>query len=78
MSTTGSTSSSGDRRDRPASVLVGLGTWLPSTEIDNAALVAQLDTTDEWIRSRAGIAARRRAAPGCHCATWPARPAPAR
>lgn len=64
MSTTESTSSSGDRRDRPTSVLAGLGTCLPSTEIDNAALVAQLDTTDEWIRSRTGIAARRRAAPG--------------
>lgn len=78
MSTAESTSSSGNRRDRPASVLAGLGTCLPSTEIDNAALMAQLGTTDERIRSRTGIAARRRAAPGCPCATWPARPTPTR
>jgi 3-oxoacyl-[acyl-carrier-protein] synthase III len=78
MSTAESTSSSGDRRDRPASVLAGLGTCLPGAETDNAALVAQLDTTDEWIRSRTGIAARRRAAPGCQCATRPAKPSPTR
>ncbi|WP_369147646.1 hypothetical protein [Streptomyces sp. R44] len=42
MSTADSISSSGDRSDRPTSVLVGPGTCLPSPEIDNAALVAQL------------------------------------
>lgn len=49
---------------RTAAVVAGLGTCLPATEIDNAALAHRLDTTDEWIRTRTGIGARRRAAPG--------------
>ncbi|MGW6572662.1 beta-ketoacyl-ACP synthase III [Streptomyces sp. NPDC054945] len=48
---------------RPAAVVAGLGTCLPRTEITNAALAEHLDTNDEWIRRRTGIAARRRAAP---------------
>ncbi|MFE5093332.1 beta-ketoacyl-ACP synthase III [Streptomyces sp. NPDC056638] len=55
--------SPGSSRDLPAAVLAGLGTCLPTTEIDNAALVSRLDTTDEWIRTRTGIAARRQATP---------------
>jgi 3-oxoacyl-[acyl-carrier-protein] synthase-3 len=44
--------------DRTA-VLAGLGTCLPRQEVDNAALLARLDTSDSWIRERTGIAARR-------------------
>ncbi|MER6079125.1 beta-ketoacyl-ACP synthase 3 [Streptomyces sp. NPDC001833] len=52
------------RRAAPAAaVLTGLGTCLPRTEIPNSALADVLDTSDEWIRTRTGIAARRRAAP---------------
>ncbi|MFB9689482.1 beta-ketoacyl-ACP synthase III [Amycolatopsis plumensis] len=40
-------------------VLAGLGTCLPRQEVDNAALLARLDTSDSWIRERTGIAARR-------------------
>jgi 3-oxoacyl-[acyl-carrier-protein] synthase-3 len=46
---------SGDR----TAVLAGLGTCLPRREVDNAALLARLDTSDTWIRERTGIAARR-------------------
>ncbi|MDX3310850.1 ketoacyl-ACP synthase III [Streptomyces sp. ME08-AFT2] len=47
----------------PAAVVAGLGTCLPTEEFDNAWLAARLDTSAEWIRTRTGIAARRRAAP---------------
>ncbi|HEX9683559.1 MAG TPA: beta-ketoacyl-ACP synthase III [Acidimicrobiales bacterium] len=36
----------------------GLGTALPRTVITNHDLTAWLDTSDDWIRSRSGIAAR--------------------
>ncbi|WP_431041728.1 beta-ketoacyl-ACP synthase III [Streptomyces sp. P1-3] len=48
---------------RPAAVVAGLGTCLPRTEISNASLAEHLDTSDGWIRTRTGIASRRRAAP---------------
>ncbi|MGW0885781.1 beta-ketoacyl-ACP synthase III [Streptomyces sp. NPDC002671] len=48
---------------RPAAVFAGLGTCLPRTEISNVRLAEDLDTSDDWIRMRTGIAARRRAAP---------------
>ncbi|NEE06947.1 beta-ketoacyl-ACP synthase III [Streptomyces sp. SID7499] len=51
-------------RDTPAAVVAGLGTCLPVTEWDNAALTAALDTSDRWIRTRTGIAARRRVTAG--------------
>ncbi len=41
-----------------AAVLAGLGTWLPPTAVTNDTLAAELDTTDEWIRSRTGITQR--------------------
>lgn len=47
-----------------AAVVSGLGTCLPVTEIDNASLSTRLDTDDEWVRTRTGIASRRQAAPG--------------
>lgn len=48
----------------PTAVIAGIGTCLPVREISNAALLTELDTSDEWIRSRTGIAARRIAESG--------------
>lgn len=44
--------------------LVGCGRGLPRHSISNADLSQRVDTNDEWIRSRTGIAARRVAGPG--------------
>jgi len=44
--------------------LVGCGSALPVASISNDALSARVDTSDEWIRSRTGIGARRVAGPG--------------
>ncbi len=50
------------RRVRDAALL-GLGEHRASHELTNADLSARLDTSDEWIRRRTGIASRRVAAP---------------
>ncbi|MEW9532087.1 beta-ketoacyl-ACP synthase III [Microbispora sp. NPDC049125] len=47
-----------------AAVLAGAGCWLPPGVVTNADLAARLDTSDEWIRSRTGIASRHIAGPG--------------
>jgi 3-oxoacyl-[acyl-carrier-protein] synthase III len=47
-----------------AAVLCGLGWWTPPNIVTNDQLAAVLDTTDEWIRSRTGIAQRHVAAEG--------------
>jgi 3-oxoacyl-[acyl-carrier-protein] synthase III len=44
--------------------LVGCGRGLPITSISNSELSSLVETSDEWIRSRTGIAARRVAGPG--------------
>jgi 3-oxoacyl-[acyl-carrier-protein] synthase-3 len=44
--------------------LVGCGSALPAASVSNRMLSARVDTTDEWIRSRTGITARRVAGPG--------------
>lgn len=44
--------------------VVGSGRALPRTRVSNDALRALVDTSDDWIRSRTGIAARRLAGPG--------------
>jgi 3-oxoacyl-[acyl-carrier-protein] synthase-3 len=44
--------------------LVGCGSALPVASISNHALSARVETSDEWIRSRTGIGARRVAGPG--------------
>ncbi|MEB3244341.1 MAG: beta-ketoacyl-ACP synthase III [Cyanobacteriota bacterium] len=44
--------------------IVGSGRALPATRVSNDALATLVDTSDEWIRSRTGIAARRLAQPG--------------
>jgi 3-oxoacyl-[acyl-carrier-protein] synthase-3 len=45
-------------------VLTGIGEHLPPRAVSNGELAARLDTSDEWIRSRTGIAQRYYAAPG--------------
>lgn len=45
-------------------VLAGLGGWLPPRVVDNHELAQRIDTSDEWIRSRTGIGARRVLEPG--------------
>lgn len=47
-----------------AAVLSGIGAALPPRVVTNDELAAQLDTTDEWIRSRTGIVTRRVVEPG--------------
>lgn len=42
-------------------VLCGVGSHLPPTTVSNHDLARRLDTTDEWIRTRTGIASRRKA-----------------
>jgi 3-oxoacyl-[acyl-carrier-protein] synthase III len=51
------------RTDKPASTIIGLGTYLPETLLTNDDLTAFMDTSDEWIFSRTGIRSRHRAAP---------------
>ncbi|MEO5362879.1 MAG: ketoacyl-ACP synthase III [Magnetococcus sp. DMHC-8] len=44
--------------------IIGCGSHLPERILTNAELASRLNTTDEWIRSRTGIAERHIAAPG--------------
>lgn len=46
------------------SVVVGLGSYLPSRILTNEELAATVDTSDEWITQRTGIKERHIAAPG--------------
>lgn len=43
----------------PAAVICGLGAILPPRAVPNEELCAELDTSDEWIRTRTGIRERR-------------------
>ena len=43
--------------------LVGSGSAVPAASVSNAQLGERVETSDEWIRSRTGIAARRVASP---------------
>ncbi|MFJ5266227.1 beta-ketoacyl-ACP synthase III [Streptomyces sp. NPDC088387] len=47
-----------------AAVLCGLGGALPTTAVSNEELAGQLDTSDQWIRTRTGIRSRHVVAPG--------------
>ncbi|MER5337896.1 beta-ketoacyl-ACP synthase III [Micromonospora sp. NPDC002717] len=47
-----------------SAVLAGVGGWVPPRVVTNADLSARLDTSDEWIRSRTGIAQRHLVDPG--------------
>jgi 3-oxoacyl-[acyl-carrier-protein] synthase-3 len=46
------------------SVVLGVGSYLPSRVLTNAELAAMVDTSDEWIVQRTGIKERHIAAPG--------------
>ncbi|WP_323990836.1 beta-ketoacyl-ACP synthase III [Nguyenibacter sp. L1] len=46
------------------SLLVGFGGYLPDRIVTNDELATRLDTSDEWIRARTGIAQRHIAGPG--------------
>jgi len=48
----------------PSAALISVASWLPEARLTNADLERLVDTSDEWIRSRTGIAERRIAAPG--------------
>ncbi|MER5395952.1 beta-ketoacyl-ACP synthase III [Streptomyces sp. NPDC002599] len=41
-----------------AAVVCGLGSWLPPRAVTNDELARELDTSDDWIRTRTGIGAR--------------------
>jgi 3-oxoacyl-[acyl-carrier-protein] synthase-3 len=45
------------------SVITGTGMYIPPTTVDNNALARVMDTSDEWIRVRTGIAQRHYASP---------------
>ncbi len=45
-------------------VVRGVGHYLPERIVENAEFEANMDTSDEWIRSRSGIERRHFAAPG--------------
>ncbi|MEU0602421.1 beta-ketoacyl-ACP synthase III [Streptomyces sp. NPDC006393] len=47
-----------------AAVLAGLGSALPPRVVTNDDLAGRMDTSDEWIRTRTGIAERRVVDPG--------------
>ena len=47
-----------------AAVIAGIGAYLPPDVVTNQDLSRQLDTSDQWIRTRTGIASRRMVAPG--------------
>jgi 3-oxoacyl-[acyl-carrier-protein] synthase-3 len=50
--------------EQPYSRILGLGHFQPATVVTNADLIARgVDTDDEWVRTRVGIAERRFAAP---------------
>lgn len=44
-------------------VITGTGMYIPPTTVDNHALARVMDTSDEWIRVRTGIAKRHYASP---------------
>ncbi len=46
------------------SVVLGIGSYLPSRVVTNEELARKVDTSDEWIVQRTGIKERRIAAPG--------------
>jgi 3-oxoacyl-[acyl-carrier-protein] synthase III len=47
----------------PGARILALGEHQPATVVTNQDLAARMDTSDEWIRSRVGIASRRFAGP---------------
>jgi len=51
------------RSDKLASMIMGLGTYLPKELLTNDDIADMMSTSDEWIRSRTGIKSRHRAGP---------------
>jgi 3-oxoacyl-[acyl-carrier-protein] synthase-3 len=47
-----------NQRTREARIL-GIGGYRPARVVPNAEIIAQIDSSDEWIRTRSGIASRR-------------------
>jgi 3-oxoacyl-[acyl-carrier-protein] synthase-3 len=47
----------------PGARILSLGDYQPANVVTNADLAARMETSDEWIRSRVGIASRRVAGP---------------
>ncbi len=47
------------RQGAPGAQILGLGAYRPRRRVTNAELETVMDTNDEWIRSRVGIAERR-------------------
>ena len=47
----------------PASRILGIGAYEPARVVDNAEMCTLIDSSDEWIRQRTGIAERRWASP---------------
>ena len=47
----------------PGARILGLGAYEPSRVVDNAEMCTMIDSSDEWIRQRTGIAERRWATP---------------
>ncbi len=52
--------------DNPSVIIQGLGIYAPERNVTNDDLSQVMDTTDEWIRTRTGIGARRLAAENEH------------
>lgn len=52
------------RTPTPSVYIRGLGVYTPERRLTNEELAKQVDTTDEWIRTRSGIGERRIAADG--------------
>jgi len=48
----------------PSASLISVASWLPERRLTNADLEKMVDTSDEWIRGRTGVAERRIAAEG--------------
>lgn len=48
----------------PSTVILGTGSYTPQRVLTNDELSRQVETSDEWIRTRSGIRERRIAAPG--------------
>jgi 3-oxoacyl-[acyl-carrier-protein] synthase-3 len=47
----------------PHAALLGIGAYRPSRVVPNSEVVDAIDSSDEWIRQRSGIASRRWATP---------------
>ncbi len=55
--------------------VIGLGAYRPDRVVPNSEILARIDSSDEWIRSRSGIESRRFAAPDESVADMAARAA---